>query len=121
MFEKPQIRVIQNQEVESTREITGPEAEEILRKYRQDQNFSTRQEPQQMPPIKPELTFEEMINQQKAKERDDTNKREQQMNGPKPITFNGTQYDSTVKYGSDDELGFGFRIEIVTDMKLPKY
>jgi len=48
-------------------------------------------------------------------------RRQQQNNGIRPITFNGQNgYDSEIKYGSDDS-GFGFRIEITTDMKLPKY
>lgn len=116
-MERPQVKIIEDQKVESEREVTGYEAEEILRKYGVDQQFSTRQEEQ---PIQPGLTMEEMVAQQEAKERNE-NMRRQQMNGPKPITFQGNQYDSEVKYGSDDELGFGFRIEIVTDMKLPKH
>ena len=119
MFERPQVRIVQDQSVESTREITGYEAEEILRKYGHDQHFSTRQEPQQ--PVQPELTFEEMVAQQEAREKEEKMRRQQQLHGPKPITFQGTQYDTEVKYGSDDELGFGFRIEITTDMKIPKY
>lgn len=43
------------------------------------------------------------------------------MNGPKPTTFDGNRgYDSEVKYSSDDDTGFGFKIEITTDMKLPR-
>ncbi len=120
-MEKPQVRVVQNQEVESTREITGSEAEEILRKYGhgQPQQFSTRQE--ETPIEQPGLSFEEMIAQQEQKERDEKLRRQQQMSGPRPATFNGQNgYDSEIKYGSD-ESGFGFKIEIITDMKLPKY
>jgi len=117
---KPTVRIVQDQSVESTREITGYEAEEILRKYGHvPQQFSTREEPQQ--PIQPELTFEQMVAQEEAKRKGEEMRRQQKLNGPKPITFQGTQYDTEVKYGSDDELGFGFKIEITTDMKLPKY
>ncbi len=118
---RPQVRIIQDQSVESTREITGSEAEEILRRYGHapQQQFSTRQEePQQ--PVDDGLTFEQMVAQQEAKKRGEEMRRQQRLNGPKPITFQGTQYDTEVKYGSDDELGFGFKIEITTDMKLPK-
>jgi hypothetical protein len=117
---KPTVRIIQDQSVESTREITGSEAEEILRRYgHAPQQFSTRQEePQQ--PVDNGLTFEQMVAQQEAKKRGEEMRRQQKLNGPKPITFQGTQYDTEVKYGSDDELGFGFKIEITTDMKLPK-
>lgn len=118
-MERPQVRIVQPQQVESEREVTGYEAEEILRKYGVDQQFSTRQEPQQ--PIQPEMTFEEMVLRQEAKEKEEKLRKQQQMNGPKPITFRGGQYDTEVRYGSDEETGFGFRIEITTDMKLPKY
>jgi hypothetical protein len=47
--------------------------------------------------------------------------RRQKLNGPKPTTFDPNRgYESEVKWSSDDELGFGFKIEIVTDMNLPK-
>lgn len=120
-MERPQVRIVQDQSVESTREITGSEAEEILRKYGHatPQQFSTR--PVEIQPTQPELTFEEMVAQQEAREREEKMRRQQQNNGIRPITFNGQNgYDSEVKYGSDDS-GFGFRIEITTDMKLPKY
>lgn len=117
-MERPQVRIVQDQQVESTREVTGSDAEEILRKYGHNTQFSTRQEPQQ--PIDPGLTFEQMVAQKEAKEREDKLRREQQLNGPKPITFGSKQYDTETKYGSDDS-GFTFKIEIATDMKLPKY
>lgn len=121
-MERPQIRLVQDQQVEETiREVTGSEAEELLRKYGQGQDaqYTTRIEPQV--PIQRELTFDEMIAQQEAKENDEKMRREQQMRGPKPRTFDGYDgYDSEVKYGSDDELGFGFKIEITTDMKIPR-
>ena len=121
MYQRPQVRVIQDQSVESTREITGSEAEELLRKYgyAQPQQFSTRQEPEQ--PIDTGLSFEQMVAQQEAKRKEEALRQQQRMNGPKPITFSGNNgYDTEVKYGSDDS-GFGFRIEITTDMKIPKY
>lgn len=116
------IRQVEGQKVESEREITGSEAEEILRRYGygQDQRFSTRQEPVQQPPQQG-LTFEEMVKQEQEKKRSEEQRKMAKMNGPKPITFDGNGgYESEVKYGSDDEMGFGFKIEITTDMKLPK-
>jgi hypothetical protein len=112
MFEKPKVTFVQSQQVESEREITGYEAEEILRKYGYSERGTTRVEQS-----KKALTFEEMIAQQEAEKM----AKIQKQNGHKPITFNGKDYDTEVKYGSDDDLGFGFRIEITTDMKLPKY
>ena len=117
---RPEVRQVEGQRVEAEREITGYEAEELLRKYgySQEQSFSTRVEPVQ---DQPPLTFEDMIAQQNEQRRREEEKRYQQMNGPKPITFGSNEYDSEVKYGSDDESGFGFKIEITTDMKIPKY
>jgi hypothetical protein len=118
-MEKPKVQFIENQRVESTREVTGYEAEEILRKYGVPQQGTTR--PQELPPAQPELTFEEMVARQEAQDRDEKLRKQHKLNGPKPITFQGKQYDTEIKYGSDDESGFGFKIEITTDMKLPRY
>lgn len=115
------IRQIEGQRIESEREITGSEAEELLRKYGygQDQRFSTREEPVQSQ--QNNLTFEEMIRQQEEQRKAEEQRKMAKMNGPKPITFNGNGgYESQIKYGSDDDLGFGFKIEITTDMKLPR-
>ena len=60
--------------------------------------------------------------QEEAKLKQEQLSRHQQMMGPKPVTFNGQNgYDSEIRYGSDADSGFGFKIEITTDMNLPKY
>lgn len=116
------VKQIEGQKIESEREITGSEAEEILRRYGhgEDQSFSTHK-----PEVKltnPAQTFEEMVAQEEAKKKAEQDRNNAKLNGPKPITFDGQDgYESHTKYGSDDELGFGFKIEISTDMKLPKY
>lgn len=120
---RPEVRQVEGQRVEAEREITGYEAEELLRKYGygQPNEFSTRVEPQ-IQQNQPALSFEDMIRQEEEKRKADENRRKMQINGPKPITYNsGSGYDAEIKYGSDDELGFNFKIEITTDMKLPKY
>lgn len=118
-MERPQIRQIETQHVESEREVTGWEAEELLRKYGYTEEYTTRQQ-YQAPDNN--LTFEELIAQQEAKQKSEEMIRKQKMYGPKPTTFDGGNgYESEVKWGSDDELGFGFKIEITTDMNLPKY
>jgi hypothetical protein len=120
-IERPQTRIVNQQHVESEREVTGWEAEEILRKYRGDQHFSTMPAEQ---PIQNDnnLSFEEMVKREEEKRKDEEMRRMAKLNGPKPTTFDGGRgYESEVKWGSDDELGFGFKIEITTDMKLPKY
>ena len=120
-MERPQVRVLQQQqEVESTREVTGSEAEDLLRKYghgKQNQQFSTRQEEI---PAQTGLTFEEMLAQQESKEKETKLRLKQQMSGPKPITFNGQNgYDVETKYSSDED-GIGFNIQIITDIPYKK-
>lgn len=120
-MERPQARIIDQQHVESEREITGWEAEQLLRKYGHEpqQYSSITNEPVTQ---KKELTFEEMISQEESKRNDEIMRRQQRANGPNPITFNGNNgYDSEVKYSTDEDTGFGFKIEISSDMKIPKY
>jgi uncharacterized protein YifE (UPF0438 family) len=120
-MERPQARIVDQQHVESEREITGWEAEQLLRKYGHEpqQYSSITNEPVTQ---KKELTFEEMISQEEAKRQNEEMMRNQKQNGPKPITFNGNKgYDSEVKYSTDEDTGFGFKIEISSDMKIPKY
>ena len=68
------------------------------------------------------LTFEQMIAQEEAKRKGEEMRR-QQMNGPKPISFDGQSgYYTETKYGSDDDSGYGFKIQITSDMPIsPKY
>lgn len=121
-MERPQARIIDQQHVESEREVTGWEAEQILRKYgHEPQHYSS------IPDNKPQspsqnLTFEEMIAQEEAKRKEEMMRNQQQINGPKPMTFDGGRgYDSEIRYSTDEDTGFGFKIEISTDMKIPKY
>jgi hypothetical protein len=117
---RPEIRIIQNQEEQTQpANIDSWEAEQLLRKYgHQPQQFSTREEQQ---PAN-NLTFEQMIAQEEARLKEEEIRRQQRMNGPRPTTFDGSRgYDSEVKYSSDEDTGFGFKIEITTDMKIPKY
>jgi hypothetical protein len=120
-MERPQARIIDQQHVESEREITGWEAEQLLRKYgHEPQQYSSI--PNEQVSQKKELTFEEMISQEESKRNDEIMRRQQRVNGPNPITFNGNNgYDSEVKYSTDEDTGFGFKIEISSDMKIPKY
>ena len=120
-MERPQVRQIQPQQIESEREITGSEAEELLRKYGYSNEYSTRIEQPQQEQVN-NLTFEEMVAQEESKRKSEEELKRQKMYGPKPITFGGENgYDSKTTYGSDEDTGIGFKIEITTDMKLPKY
>lgn len=121
-MERPQVRMVEPQSEETKpANIPSWEAEQLLRKYgHQPEQFTTRQD-NPTPPA-PGLTFEEMIAQQEAEQRNNQMRRQQQMNGPQPKTFDGSRgYDSEVRYTSDDDSGFGFKIEITTDMQLPRY
>jgi hypothetical protein len=119
---RPEVRIISQQEETNSREVSGWEAEQLLRKYGQDQSFSNR--PQVQEPIQKDngLTFDQMVAQEEARLKQEQLRRHQQMMGPKPVTFNGQNgYESEIRYGSDSDSGFGFKIEITTDMNLPKY
>lgn len=121
-MERPQVRMVEPQSEETKpANIPSWEAEQLLRKYgHQPEQFTTRQEEVVAPP--PGLSFEEMIAQQEAEQRNNQMRRQQQMNGLQPKTFDGSRgYDSEVRYTSDDDSGFGFKIEITTDMQLPRY
>ena len=121
-MERPQVTLIEPQSEETKpANIPSWEAEQLLRKYgHQPEQFSTRQETPQH--VDNGLTLDQMIAQQESEERHNQMRRQQQMTGPKPVTFSGDRgYDSEVRYTSDDDSGFGFKIEITTDMQLPRY
>lgn len=122
MMERPQARIIDQQHVESEREITGWEAEQILRKYgHQPQQHSSPSDNSQSVQDNSK-TFEQMLQEQEAKLREEEERKRQLQNGPRPATFDGSGgYDSEIRYSTDEDTGFGFKIEISTDMKIPKY
>lgn len=111
-MERPVVRQIEPQQVTTdTREVTGSEAEELLRKYGyKDTKTTTRVEPVDN---NKDLTFEQMVKQHEEKEKAKLAKR----NNPRPITFDSNGYDQQTKYMESD--GIGFTIQISTDMKLP--
>ena len=104
------VRIIEPDKIESVKEVTGFEAEQILRKYGYSENYTSNNKKDN------NLTFEEMV-----KLKNEENNRIHK-NVPKPITFNyKNRYNSKVTYGTDDETGFNFKIEISTNMDLPNY
>lgn len=125
---RPEVRLIEPQSEQSApANIPSWEAEQLLRKYGYDnQQFTNRAQPIQEPTtVNPNanLTFDEMIAQEEARQREEAERqrlRRQQQMGPKPMTFSGQNgYESEVRYSSDD--GFSFKVEITTDMQLPRY
>lgn len=121
-MQRPHVRQIEPQKIESEREITGSEAEELLRKYgySEDQQLSSIKEPKN--PKDNNLSFEEMVAQEEAKIKRERDIAYQKRHAHKPITFqNENGYDTKVTYETDEDTGFNFRIEISSDMKIPKY
>lgn len=122
-MQRPEIRLIQDQQVETNENpnIDNWEAEQLLRKYGyQNTQYSTHQEPPAS--VDNGLTFEQMIAQEEAKRKGEEMRRQQQMNAPKPISFDGNGgYYTETKYGSDDDSGYGFKIQVTSDMPIPKY
>jgi len=125
---RPEVRLIEPQSEQSApANIPSWEAEQLLRKYGYDNQQFTNRPQQIQEPIRVDpnanLTFEEMIAQEEARQREEAERqrlRQQQQMGPKPMTFNGQNgYESEVRYSSDD--GFSFKVEITTDMQLPRY
>jgi len=106
---RPEVKFIENQEeiINDNPNIASWEAEQLMRKYGySNQNFTTNTTDDNG------LTFEEMVSQHQDNQR---------AKGPKPTTFDiNNGYNSQVKYESDSDTGFEFKIEIVSDMNIPK-
>ena len=82
----------------------------------------TKNTPMQHPNQKQPLQQPSQQPRQQPRQQPSQQQYNQQMNGTIPITFNGQDgYDSEIRYGSDSDSGYGFKIEITTDMKLPRY
>ena len=113
---RPEVRIVEPQKISNDREVSGREAEELLRKYGYgDAHFSTRENETNV--NSNNLTFEEMIAQENEKQDRERKRRIDKAYSPSPITFDGSGgYDSSVSYKSTD--GLNLRIEISTNMKL---
>ena len=120
-MQRPEVRIIQDQQIENKpSEVSGWEAEQLLRKYgHAPQTFSTRDQEQRQE--QSGLSFEEMIKQEELRIKEEEMRRYSKTHGPRPTTFSGERgYDAEIKYGSDEETGFGYKIQIVSDMPIPK-
>lgn len=122
-MQRPEVRLVQDQQIETNDNpnIDTWEAEQLLRKYGyQNTQHSTIPAPQSN--IDQGLTFEQMIAQEESRLRGEEMRRQQQISGPRPVSFDGRNgYHSETKYGSDDDSGYGFKIQITSDMPIPKY
>lgn len=122
-MQRPEVRIVQGQEeqINNNPQIDSWEAEQLMRKYGyENTSYSTNEPMSESKPMN-ELTFEEMIRQAEEQEIYDRLRREQQMNGPKPISFDGRNgYHTQTTYETDSDTGFGFKIQITSDMNIPK-
>jgi hypothetical protein len=85
----------------------------ILARY----GYASQPQSYQQPDQNNGLTFEEMIRLQEQENQQRLQEQMKKVNGPKPYTFGGN-YDADTVYGTDD--GFTFKVNIVSDMPLPK-
>lgn len=118
---RPEVRVVQNQQIETNDNpnIDSWEAEQLLRKYGYQSSSNNTNIPETN--IDNGLSFEEMVAQEEMRLKNEKIKREQQIRGPKPISFDGRNgYYSETTYGSDSDSGFSFKIEVTSDMNIPK-
>jgi hypothetical protein len=119
---KPEVRLVQDQQIEINENpnIDSWEAEQLLRKYGYSENNNdvlsnndTNSEG---------LSFEEMIAIEERKRKEEEIRRRQAIEGPHPVTFDGKNgYSTETRYGTDEDTGYGFKVQITSDMPLPKY
>lgn len=105
-MEKPIINLIEDQKIEEINpNIDNWEVEQLLRKYGYEPASNY------LKPKQPELTFEDMIKQEEDKK----------LINKKTIQNKDGYNNSEIKYSTDDDTGFTFKVEINTDMNLPRY
>jgi len=118
---RPEIRIVQDQLEEiKPADISQNEAEMLLAKYGYKSNNQNYQEPQpqSFDPTR-DLSYEEMCRLEDEKLRKQLHEQMMKANGPKPYTFGGN-YDANTTYGTDTDSGYTFKVNIVSDMPLPR-
>ena len=112
---RPEIRIIQDQQEEiKPADISQNEMDMLLWKYgyKPQTNYT---EPDQ----NSGLSFEEMIRQEELKNQQHNYEQMMKAKSQKPYTFGGN-YDSETIYGTDGDTGYTFKVNIVSDMPIPK-
>lgn len=113
---RPEVRIVQDQQEEiKPAEISQNEQEMLLAKYgyKYNSNISTQ------PDSNKDLSFEEMIRLEEEKNRQSLQEQMLKANSAKPYTFGGS-YDSNTTYGTDTDSGYTFKVNVVSDMPIPK-
>jgi len=118
------IRIIdqQSEEIHSSEpNIPDWEKEQLLRKYGYDSTPSVQEDPNITPNHDPmgDIPYGELCRREDERIRREEYEKRKRLNGPKPITFDGN-YDSNTNYSQDGDSGFSFKVDIVSDMKIPK-
>jgi hypothetical protein len=112
---RPEIRIIQDQQEEiKPADISQNEMDMLLAKYGY-QSQTNYNEPVQ----NSGLSFEEMIRQEEQKNQQRNYEQIMKAKSQKPYTFGGN-YDSETIYGTDGDTGYTFKVNIVSDMPIPK-
>jgi hypothetical protein len=117
---RAEIRIIDGQSEEKIEpNISSWEQEQLLRKY----GYSTTTQPTNHSVTKSdpngEMSYEELCRIEDQRIERERQERQRKMYGPKPTSFDGN-YDSNTSYSGDPDSGFSFRVDIVSDMKIPK-
>ena len=120
---RPEVRIVQNQEVETKPvDVSQSEADALLAKYGYKQQYANTQTTIQDPNAN--LTFDEMIHRQEAKDAEQRARLERQRNGAQPVSFDPYNMNySETKYTNlevDNTNTFGIKVQIVSDMNIPK-
>lgn len=117
MYSKPEVRIIQDQQIETkSQEVTSSEAADLLAKY----GYSQQNYNPQTTSVKKEsgLTAEQMYAQYDRELEIQRQREMQRRYGPKAITFDNNK----VNYSSTDyrslEDGFGVQVQVVSDMPI---
>lgn len=115
---RAQVRIIDQQSDEvKPADIQEWEKEQLLRKYGFTQE-QPKHQPNQYRDPKGDMSYEKLCRIEDQRYERERQERIRKMNAPRPTTFGG-DYDSNVSY-SQDESGFAFKVDIVSDMKIPK-
>lgn len=120
---RPEVRVVQSQEIETKQvEVSQSEADALLAKYGYKQQYVAPEQTYQDPNAN--LSFDEMVRRQEAKDAEQRARMGRQRNGVKPVSFDPYNMNySETKYTNlevDNTNSFGIKVQIVSDMNIPK-
>jgi hypothetical protein len=112
MYSKPEVRIIQDQQIESKQqEVTSSEVADLLAKYGYDTQVKLSRK-------NDGITVQEMYDQYDREVEQDRQRELQRRLGAKAYTFD----NKNINYSSTDykslEDGFGVQVQVVSDMPI---